>query len=165
MALSASRTLPAPVERITSVFTDEAFIRHTSEHVGGELKSVVLDGDTASAFSITVVRTLPTNRLPEMARKVLGESLTVTQIEQWAAPEPDGSRTAEVAMKIAGAPVKVDAVQRLVADDGATRVELEGTVSSSVPFMGPKIAEAAEPVVAKALNIQAAQAENWMKEH
>lgn len=165
MALSASTTLPASVERVTEVFTNEDFLRHTSEHVGGELKTVVISGDIAGAFSITAVRTLPTNRLPEMAKKFIGETLTVTQVEQWAAPAADGSRQADVAMKVAGAPLTVNAVQRLIPQDGSTRVELEGTVTSSIPFMGAKIADAAEPMIGKALNIQAAQAEAWLKNH
>ena len=39
MALSASTTLSATVQRVTDVFTNEEFIRHTSFTVGGELKS------------------------------------------------------------------------------------------------------------------------------
>ncbi|MCU1539683.1 MAG: proteinase inhibitor cystatin, partial [Arthrobacter sp.] len=40
-----------------------------------------------------------------------------------------------------------------------------GTVTSSVPFLGGKIAEAAEPMVGKALNIQAQQAQAWLESH
>jgi hypothetical protein len=56
-------------------------------------------------------------------------------------------------------------VQRLVADGGSTRVELEGNVTSSVPFLGSKIADAAEPMVGKALNIQSQQAQAWLESH
>ncbi|MFP3571073.1 DUF2505 domain-containing protein, partial [Paraburkholderia sp. SIMBA_030] len=79
--------------------------------------------------------------------------------EQWEAPAADGSRSSNIALKVSGAPLDVKAVQRLVADGTGTRIELEGTVSSSVPFLGGKIADAAEPMVGKALNIQSQQAE------
>ena len=49
--LSASTTLPHSVDRVTAVFVDEDFLRHTSEHVGGTLESFDVDGDTAGAFS------------------------------------------------------------------------------------------------------------------
>ena len=163
MALNASTTLPYDAATVTGVFTDEAFLKHVSEHVGGTLKSVTVDGDTASAFTLTAVRTLPTKRLPEMARKFVGDSLTVTQTEQWAAPLPDGSRVAKISMSVAGVPLSVDAEQRLVAVDAATRVELTGTVSSSIPFMGSKIASAAEPMIGKALNLQASEASKWLE--
>lgn len=165
MALSASTTLPHSVDRVAATFVDEDFLRHTSEYVGGTLESFAIDGDTAGAFTTTTVRTLPTTRLPEIARKFVGESLTVTQTEKWEAPSADGSRVSNISLKIAGAPLDVTAIQRLVAEGESTRVELEGTVSSSVPFLGGKIAEAAEPMVAKALNLQAAQAQAWLESH
>ena len=87
----------------------------------------------------------------------------MTQTEQWAAPLPDGSREAQVSISIAGVPVTADAVQRLVAEGTSTRVDVEGNVSSSIPFMGAKIADAAEPMIGKALNIQAAQAKSWLE--
>ncbi|UVJ40733.1 DUF2505 domain-containing protein [Arthrobacter sp. CJ23] len=165
MALSATTTLPHSVDRVAAIFVNEEFLRHTSEFVGGTLESFTIDGDTAGAFSTTAVRTLPTTRLPDIARKFVGDSLTVTQNEQWDAPAADGSRVSNITMKISGAPLDVTAVQRLVADGGSTRVELEGTVSSSVPFLGGKIADAAEPMVGKALNIQSQQAQAWLESH
>ncbi|GAP56383.1 DUF2505 domain-containing protein [Arthrobacter sp. 92] len=165
MALSASTTLPHSVERVAEVLVNEDFQRHTSELVGGTLESFTVDGDVAGAFSTTSVRTLPTTRLPEIARKFVGDSLTVTQLEKWDAPAADGSRQSNISMKIAGAPLDVSAVQRLVAEGGSTRIELEGNVTSSVPFLGGKIAEAAEPMVGKALNIQSQQAQAWLEGH
>jgi hypothetical protein len=165
MALSASTTLPHSVDRVAAVFANEDFQRHTSELVGGTLESFKVDGDVAGVFSTTSVRTLPTTRLPEIARKFVGDSLTVTQLETWEAPAADGSRQSSISLKIAGAPLDVSAVQRLIADGGSTRVELEGTVTSSVPFLGGKIADAAEPMVGKALNIQSQQAQAWLESH
>ena len=165
MALSASTSLPHSVDRVTAVFVNEEFLRHTSKLVGGTLESFTVDGDTAGAFSTTTVRTIPTNRMPEMARKFVGESLKVTQLELWDAPAADGSRQSNITLKVSGAPLDVSAVQRLVSDGGSTRIELEGTVTSSMPFLGGKIAEAAEPMVGKALNIQSTQAQAWLESH
>ncbi|WP_426224954.1 DUF2505 domain-containing protein [Pseudarthrobacter sp. DSP2-3-2b1] len=165
MALSATTTLPHAVDSVAAVLVNEDFQRHTSELVGGTLESFAVTGDVAGAFSTTSVRTLPTTRLPEIARKFVGESLTVTQVETWDAPSADGSRQSNISLKIAGAPVDVSAVQRLVAEGGSTRIDLEGNVTSSVPFLGSKIAAAAEPMVAKALNLQSQQAQAWLESH
>ncbi|MFD5277271.1 DUF2505 domain-containing protein [Pseudarthrobacter sp. NPDC058362] len=165
MALSATTTLPHSVDSVAAVLVNEDFQRHVSQLVGGTLESFTVDGDVAGAFSATSVRTLPTTRLPEIARKFVGESLKVTQVENWDAPAADGSRQSNISLKVAGAPVDVSAVQRLVAEGGSTRVELAGNVTSSVPFLGSKIADAAEPMVAKALNLQAAQAQAWLESH
>jgi hypothetical protein len=165
MALSASTTLPHSVESVTAVFVNEDFLRHTSELVGGTLESFTVDGDLAGAFNTTTVRTIPTTRMPDLARKFVGESLKVTQLESWDAPAADGSRQSNISLKVAGAPLDVNAVQRLVADGGSTRIELEGTVTSSVPLLGGKIADAAEPMVGKALNLQSAEAQAWLESH
>ncbi|MDD1478305.1 DUF2505 domain-containing protein [Arthrobacter sp. H16F315] len=165
MALSASTTLPHSVESVTAVFVNQDFLRHTSELVGGTLESFTVDGDTAGAFSTTTVRTIPTTRMPDIARKFVGETLKVTQLEAWDAPAADGSRLSNITLKVSGAPLDVKAVQRLIADGGGTRIELDGTVTSSVPFLGGKIAEAAEPMVGKALNIQSTQARAWLESH
>jgi len=86
----------------------------------------------------------------------------VTQREQWSAPAADGSRAAVIDLSVAGVPLKVNAEQRLVAGGAGTTVEVEGTVSSSIPFLGDKIAKAAEPMIGKALTIQATQAGKWI---
>ena len=165
MALSATTTLPHSVPNVAAVLVNEDFQRHVSQLVGGSLESFTVDGDVAGSFSATSVRTLPTTRLPEFARKFVGEHLKVTQVENWEAPAADGSRQSNISLKVAGAPLDVNAVQRLVADGGSTRIELEGTVTSSVPFLGGKIADAAEPMVGKALNIQSTQAQAWLESH
>ncbi|MGG5172022.1 DUF2505 domain-containing protein [Pseudarthrobacter sp. J1738] len=165
MALTASTTLPFGVDRVTETFVNEDFLRHTSELVGGTLTSVTRQGELNGEFVITVVRTLPTTRLPEIAKKFVGESLTVTQTESWSAPAADGSRQANISLKVAGAPVDVSAVQKLVAEGTGTRIDLDGKVSSSIPFLGSKIASAAEPMVAKGLKLQASQAQAWLESH
>ena len=163
MALSASTTLPYDAATLTKTFTDEGFVRSISEHVGGSLVSLTVDGDTSGPFTLTAVRQIPTDRLPDMAKKLVGSSLTVTQKETWDAPAADGSRTASVDLSVGGVPLKVAAVQRLVALAEGTRVDVEGSVSSSIPFLGDKIAKAAEPMIGKALTIQAAQAGKWIE--
>lgn len=165
MALSASTTLPADPQRVAEVFTDKEFVRHVSEKVGGSLESLTVDGDVSGAFTVTAVRSVPANKLPDLAKKFVGHKLTVTQTEQWEAPAADGSRRADVSLKVSGAPVDATAVQRLVKIDEGTRVELEGNVTSSIPFLGGKIAAAAEPMVGKALNIQAKEARTWLESH
>lgn len=165
MALSATTTLLAAAQSVTDVFTNEGFIKHVSETVGGELKSFTISAPTTGAFTTKTVRTLPTTRMPDMVKKFVGATLTVTQDESWSAPSPDGSRTNTIKLAVAGAPVDVTAEQKLVADGAATVVELSGQVTSGVPFLGAKIASAAEPVIGRALNLQATLAQEWLNTH
>ena len=75
MALNASTTLPYDARTVTDTFTNEDFLRSVSEHVGGTLVSATVEGDTAGAFVLTAVRTLPTDRLPDIAKKFVGATL------------------------------------------------------------------------------------------
>ncbi|NYE96584.1 hypothetical protein FHU41_002834 [Psychromicrobium silvestre] len=158
MALSTSASLSAGVEQVVELFSSEDFVRQVSEAAGGTLESFTLTGDRAAAFSTVSVRSMPTDRLPELAKKFVGARLNVQQQEQWSAPAADGSREVQISAKISGAPVEAKAVQRIVAEGASTRIELEGTVTSSIPLFGNKIVQAAEPALAKALNLQVSEA-------
>ncbi|GAA3693131.1 DUF2505 domain-containing protein [Arthrobacter ginkgonis] len=163
MALNATTTLPYTPAEVVATFADRAFVEHLGTQVGGTLKDFTVSGDLAGAFESVTVRSVPTDRLPEIARKFVGASVDVTQREAWSAPAADGSREANVTVEVSGIPVNVSAVQRVAAAAGGSRVDLEGEVSSGIPFLGGKIASAAEPFVGKALNLQAAQAKAWLE--
>ena len=66
---------------------------------------------------------------------------------------------------MAKAPVDVTALQKLTVTGESTLVELTGEVKSGVPFLGAKIASAAEPVIGRALNLQATLAQKWLETH
>lgn len=162
MALNASTTLPHPAEAVVDVLTRRDFVEHVSQRAGATLTAFTVSGPVDGAFTTTTARTLPTDRFPDLVKKFVGQTLEVTQHETWSAPAADGSRTVDVTVDVAGAPVKVKAVQKLVAAAGSTTIELTGEVSSSIPFLGGKIAATAEPYLAKALNLQAAEAQKWL---
>lgn len=165
MALNATTTLQYPADAVAAVFTDREFVDHISRKAGGTLTGFEVSGPVGGPFTATIARAVPTDRLPDIARKFVGATLNVTQREAWSAPDANGGRTVDIAIDVAGAPVSVKAVQKLIAAGGATTIELDGQVSSSIPFLGGKIAAAAEPFLAKALNMQASEAAAWLKRH
>lgn len=161
VALNASTDLSYSPAEVLNTLTDRGFAEHITAIVGGTLKDFTLTGDTAGAFELKTVRAVPTDRAPEMARKFVGATVDVTQTETWSAPGADGSRSAQVAVSIAGIPVNVAATERVDATAGGSRLTLDGQVSSSIPFLGGKIAAAAEPFIGKALKLQADQLVVW----
>lgn len=164
MALSASTRLTYPTDRVFATLVDEGFQEHTAKLVGGSLLKFELTGDPSGECTLEMERTIPTTRLPDIARKIVGETLKVSQVERWSAPDALGSRTAEIEISVSGVPVSAQAREVLVPEEGSTRVQVEGEVKSSIPLLGPKIAKAAEPMVSKALNMQAEQASKWLSE-
>lgn len=163
MALNATTDLTHAPEAVIATLTDRGFAEHLTTIVGGELKSFEIDGDVAAAFTLTTVRTLPTDRAPEIARKFVGQSVDVTQVEAWSAPAADGSRDATLKVTVGSLPVSVAGSESLRANDGGSALGIEATVSSSIPFVGGKIASAAEPFISKALTLQGAKVSSWIE--
>lgn len=158
MALSSSASLPATVDRVVALFCSEDFVRQVSEAAGGTLVSYQVTGDLSGSFETQGARSVPSDRLPDFARKFVGATLTMNQQESWSAPAEDGSRTVTISAKISGAPVEASIVQTLRPDGEQTTIEMQGTVTSNIPFFGEKIATAAEPAIGKALNLQVSEA-------
>jgi len=162
MALNASTQIPHSVHDVIATLTDRGFAEHLTSKAKGTLTDFTVDGDTSGAFTLTTVRALPTDRVPEMARKFVGSSVAVTQVEKWSAPDASGSRTASVDITVSGVPVNVSGTETLTAAGEGTTFTVDAKVSSSIPFIGGKIASAAEPYLGKALNMQAAQVNAWL---
>lgn len=162
MALNASTQIPHSVQDVIATLTDRGFAEHLTSKAKGTLTDFTVDGDTSGAFTLTTVRALPTDRVPEMARKFVGSSVAVTQVEKWSAPDASGSRTASVDITVSGVPVNVSGTETLTAAGEGTTFTVDAKVSSSIPFIGGKIASAAEPYLGKALNMQAAQVNAWL---
>lgn len=162
MALNASTQIPHPVSDIIATLTNREFAEHLTTLAKGTLTDFSVQGDTAGAFTLITVRALPTDRVPDMAKKFVGSSVEVTQTEKWGVPDASGSRTATVDISVGGVPVSVRGSEALDGNAEGTNFAIEAKVSSSIPFIGGKIASAAEPYLGKALNMQAAQVNAWL---
>lgn len=162
MALNASTQIAHPAANVIATLSDRGFAEHLTSLANGTLKDFTVSGDTAGAFTLTTVRSMPTDRVPDIARKFVGAAIEVTQVEQWSAPDASGSRSATVKINVAGVPVSVSGSEKLVAQGETTEFSIEGKVSSSIPFIGGKLASAAEPYLSKALNLQASQVNTWL---
>ncbi|MGP9605730.1 DUF2505 domain-containing protein [Arthrobacter sp. MYb211] len=162
MALNASTQIAHPADKVIATLADRGFAEHLTSLAKGTLTSFTVEGDTNSAFTLTTVRALPTDRVPDFARKFVGASIDVTQVEQWSAPDAAGNRSASVKINVAGVPVSVSGTESLSPAGEQSEFAIDAKVSSSIPFIGGKLASAAEPYLGKALNMQAAQVNEWL---
>ncbi|GAB3620526.1 DUF2505 domain-containing protein [Glutamicibacter endophyticus] len=162
MALNASTQIAHPAEQVIATLANRDFAEHLTSLAQGTLSNFTVEGDLNGAFTLTSVRAMPTDRVPDIARKFVGESINVTQVESWSAPDAQGNRSAEVKISVAGVPVNVNGTERLTAAGDSTEFAIDAQVSSSIPFIGGKLASAAEPYLGKALNLQASQVSAWL---
>lgn len=165
MSVNTSTTVQAPLDTVLKTFVDEAFIRHVSERAGTQLDSVEVSGDTDTAFTVTTVRSMSADKLPDMVKKFVKGGVKLTQVDSYDAPAGDGSRSVRTEVKASGLPVGANASQSLKPTGESTLIDVSGDVVANIPLVGKKIAAAAEPYIGKALTLQAREAESWISSH
>lgn len=148
MKLEETFNYPAGVEKVFALISDDAFRTKTAEDSKARDVSTTVEQDGGDTV-ITLVRTQPatSSKVPDFVKKLIGDTVTIKQVEQWAAPSAEGSRTATVTMKVVGKPAGFKGKATLKADGKATEFVVSGDVKVDVPFVGKKV----EPLVAKAI--------------
>jgi Protein of unknown function (DUF2505) len=138
MELKHSTSYDATGEEIFAIVTDATFREQVCEQTKAlsyDVKVTQSGGDTV----VRVQRELPTDNLPDIARKFVGQTLTVVQTETWHPAKPDGSRDADVLGEIANAPVTIKGTARIAAEAGRTVQAIQLDVKVAVPLIGKKI--------------------------
>ena len=129
-----------------------AAIRHTA--------SVKTVGDHTV---ITTERVLPSDDLPDFARSMVGDTLTVTETQDWGPASEDGSRKGTVEMGVAGAPISLKGTLALRPDGSGSVETLDAELKAKVPLVGGKIEKAAAPPIEEAIAIEHQTAVEWLK--
>ena len=155
MAVQESTVINASVEQVIEAFSSEDFARFVCSEVGVEFGSFSVSGDTSAEFTATTERTVPAERVPDIARKFVGNGVAMTQMDTVSAP-------AATEVKVNGVPVSAQATQKLTPEGEQTRLDVNGEVSCSIPLVGKKIAAAAEPQVGRVLKVLGSSAEKWL---
>lgn len=151
----------ATVERVFAVLTDPAFVAETviELSVAGHSYHVTEEG------SHTVVasrRTLSTAGMPDVARKVAGEVLTVDEEQRWSPPSADGGREAALWLRIEGVPVGLTGTIRLMAQGDRTRQEVVADLRAKIPLVGGSVERAAAPAIIAGIDAEAQMARAWL---
>jgi hypothetical protein len=147
------------VATIHGVVTDPEFLVAKLTACGGHDVEVV----RASARGVETRRTISA-QLPAFARAVLGDSNTLTQVEEWEAAGPDG-RAGTFSVRGTGAPVTIDGTSEIVpdADGQGCRVLINGTVRTRVPVVGGRIATLVAERTKEAIAAEHAFTVDWIK--
>lgn len=165
MAVQETTTVNAPIDEVIAAYSNEDFARYVSERARVGLESFSVAGDTAGEFTITTVRAVPADRVPDIAKKFVSKGISMTQTDKVSAPAADGSRTVNTDVSVNGMPVSATATQKLAAQGETTLITVNGEVKCGIPLVGKKIAAAAEPYVGKVLSTLATSAESWIAQN
>ncbi len=131
----------ATVEQVFGLITSEDFRSRACEALGDLEHDVKVSG-----AKVTIVRKVKSD-LPDFVRKLTGDTVSVRQEEDWGPADSDGTRKADIKVKILGQPAQMLGTAVLANDNGNASFVVTGDVKVSMPFIGKKI----EPEVAKAI--------------
>lgn len=146
MDLNMSASYDATPEEVFAIITDATFREQACE----KTKALSYDVSVTESGGDTVVRVqreMASDDVPDIARKFVGQTLTVVQTETWHPAGADGARTAEVKGEITGTPVTLKGNARIVPQGAQTVQAIDLEVKVSVPLIGRKI----EPFVVEAI--------------
>jgi hypothetical protein len=146
MELKLSASYDATPEEVFAIVTDATFREQACEKTKALSYSVEVSesgGDTI----VKVQRELPSDDVPDIARKFVGQTLTVVQTETWHPAKADGSREADVRGEISNTPVTLKGTAQITATGASTMQSIELDVKVAIPLIGKKI----EPFVVDAI--------------
>jgi hypothetical protein len=125
-----------PPEKVLRMFSDLAYFERKYAASGGWDIRVLEHELKGQRFHIKCSYSRkPDAEVPPFARKIVGDSVLVTQEDTW---DLD-SATGELRIEIRNLPVQLRASMKLVAERGGCANVLQWTLNSSVPMLGGKI--------------------------
>ena len=105
---------------------------------------------------------MPTAQFPDFVRSMVGATITVTEVDDWGAARPDGSRAGTITVSISGAPLRLTGTLALhPASSGAT-ADIEADLKASIPFLGGRLESAAAPAILAAVRAEERTARDWL---
>lgn len=138
-----------PKEKVLRMFSDRAYFEKKYAASGGWDIQVLEHELEGKRFHIRCSYSRkPDAEVPSFARKLIGESVHVTQDDVWDLDKGTGVLTIE----IRNTPIRMSAQMRLVEEQGGCVNILRWTLSCSVPLIGGKL----EAMLAKEMKDKAA---------
>lgn len=137
-----------PLE-VAQLYADpEYFHSRTGSNNDAHLK-VTVKGNAQDGFSMSVTSTEIADRVPEQFRRVLTSAGSATFIHRWV-PEAGGGYRGTVEVQASGLPVALDGSFVLSPVADGARMNVEGTLKVSIPFLGSRMEKKVEPKIAPA---------------
>lgn len=174
MAFNESTTISHPPQRVFAGLISKDFQVNATEKLHAQVDQFTVvppQPATSDTVSVTIHRSVEgekvVNRLPSAIQRFVKGRIKIEQSEAWSAAAEDGSRDANITIKVPMAKATGTATMKLVptAAGTGTTVEVSGSLKSSIPLMGSKIAQMAEPQVGRLLTEMTKKLDAWLEQH
>lgn len=139
MEISTSLVFPADPVTVFAMVTDPGFLEEVAREARATECSVNVQGLTTTSS-----RSL---QAPAEAEKITGPAIHIVETRTWSAAAPDGSRTANLDLRVSGQPITMDGNIRLRPAGNHTRIDIAGDLKVKIPLIGKKLEKLAAPAV------------------
>jgi Protein of unknown function (DUF2505) len=147
MRIDAQITYPdATPEQAFGLAVDPEFRAAVWEATAALDYYVEVDEHDDGSASVQVHRVIPA-QVPDFVKKLVGDTVELTQTEEWSVPDAAGRRSAKLLLEIAGQPAKMTGTIVLDRDGTGVTEQITGDLKVSIPLLGKKI----EPEIAKGI--------------
>ena len=158
--LDFSQTYDAQPSTVRAMITDAEFINLRATKTGSTTVDSEVINEPGGGTTVVVTRTMPAN-VPSYAKSFVGETLTITERQEWALPAADGTGTA-VATAELSAPLAFSGSMSITTDGSVTTVRTVGEYRASVPFVGGKVEEMAKEQTVRYLTKEQEIGRDWL---
>lgn len=151
-AINHSWDYSAPLADVQAMLMDSAFREKVCRAQHAETSTVVIDRTT-----VQVTSTQSTASAPAIARKFVGDSITIAITERWDGPK------AELQIDVPGQPGGAVGTIELIENDGVTTQRFNLEITAKVPFIGSKVEAMIGEFLVKASMKEAATGRSWLR--
>ncbi len=166
-AIHYEATYPAPVDRIMSVLTDEAFLSAYAQEVGALTHRVWVEREDGSVRT-RLAMTVPTTGVPAVLKRLVTPTIDLLEVRTWAFPgDPDrrhGLLAVDASARGRDAKVRGRLLLEPGGGDAATRFGVDGEAKVKVPLVGDLAAELVRDLVGSVIKRQSAVMDRWLRE-
>ena len=161
MKISATLDYAATPHEVFAMLADEAFQTRKCEATGAlsHTVSISAQGDRTVIVSC---RDLPTDDFPAFVKGLVGDTLAITETQDWGPPGTDGTRRGTLNVDIAGAAIDLDGTLSLAAAGHGSVESVQGDLKARIPMFGGQIEKAAAPAIESAINIEREIGQAWL---
>lgn len=157
-------TYPADPAKVAAMLADPEYQRGRVARLGSDTvtSEVTPAGD---GFSATASGTVPADKLPSAARKLVRSGVSFTVTEAWGGPAEDGSRTGTLSIDAGGAPVRSSGALAMRPSGEQTVVEVDLELKVTVPLVGRAVEDKAMSMAGRVIADEESRAAAWLDSH
>ena len=161
MKISAIIDYTATPDEVFSMFAEEEFQNRKCKATGAlsHTVSITTQGERTIIVS---TRELPSHHFPHFVKSMVGETLHVTETQDWGRSGADGTRRGTLTVDIAGAPVHLHGTLSLAPGGPGSVETIEGDLKARIPFLGGRVEVAAAPAVQSAIRVEGETGATWL---